>query len=207
MTRGLRNNNPLNIRHSADQWQGIATTQTDKSFVQFQSMAYGYRAAWKILDTYCLHFRREHLPYNVRNIITRWAPPSENDTEAYIRHVVRLSGLGGYENIPRPNRYRNFERLEKTARLIAAMTCVENGIPMKEVDMDAIWKGYDLAYPGRRVIEEVEEIVELEDGFGWDEYWGGRGWFSLMGVKEDDAHFDTPSILFLLKFTTPWISN
>ena len=72
MTRGLRNNNPLNIRHSADQWQGIATTQTDKSFVQFQSMAYGYRAAWKILDTYCLRFRRERLPYHVRNIITRW---------------------------------------------------------------------------------------------------------------------------------------
>lgn len=177
MTRGLRNNNPLNIRHSADQWQGAATTQTDKSFVQFQNMAYGYRAAWKILDTYCLRFRRERLPYHVRNIITRWAPPSENDTEAYIRHVVRLSGLGGYENIPRPNRYRNFERLKKTARLIAAMTCVENGISMKEVDMEAIWRGYDLAYPGRRVPEEVEEeMVELEDVFGWDEYWD---WSSL----------------------------
>ena len=173
MTRGLRNNNPLNIRHSADQWQGIATTQTDKSFVQFRSMAYGYRAAWKILDTYCLRFRREHLPYNVRNIITRWAPPSENDTEAYICHVVRFSGLGGNENIPRPNRYRNFERLEKTARLIAAMTCVENGIPMKEVDMDVIWKGYDLAWPGRRVTEVVEEETPVfEDVLGWDEYWG-----------------------------------
>ena len=136
-------------------------------------MVYGYRAALKILDTYCLRFRREHLPYNVRNIITRWAPPSENDTEAYIRHVVRLSGLGGNENIPRPNRYRNFERLEKTARLIAAMTCVENGIPMKEVDMDAIWKGYDLAWPGRRVPEVVEEETPVfEDVFDWDEYWG-----------------------------------
>ena len=139
-------------------------------------MAYAYRAAWKILDTYRLRFRREHLPYNVRNIITRWAPPSENDTEAYIRHVVRLSGLGGYENIPRPNRYRNFERLEKTARLIVAMTCVENGISMKEVDMDAIWKGYDLAWPGRRVPEEVEEVPVLEDVSVWDEYWDWSSW-------------------------------
>ena len=56
--------------------------------------------------------------------------------------------------------------------LIAVMTCMENGIPMKEVDMDAIWKGYDLAYPGRRVIEEVEETPVFEDVFGWDEYWG-----------------------------------
>ena len=36
MTRGLRNNNPLNIRRSADRWEGTATTQTDQSFVQFK---------------------------------------------------------------------------------------------------------------------------------------------------------------------------
>ena len=60
---------------------------------------------------------------------------------------------------------------------IAAMTCVENGVSMKEVDMEAIWKGYDLAWPGRRVPEEVEEeMVELEDVSVWDEYWG---WSSL----------------------------
>ena len=191
--RGLRNTNPLNIRHSADRWQGIATTQTDTAFVQFESMAYGYRAAWKILDTYCLTFRREQRAYNVRNIIGRWAPPAENDTEAYVKAVVKLSGLGGYENIPRPNRYRNFECLEKTARLIAAMTCVECGIPLKEVDTKAIWRGYDLAYPGRRekydaaykhsaqASEEAPEETEEEPSDEqlacierlsiWDEYW------------------------------------
>ena len=56
MTRGIRNNNPLNIRHSADQWQGARAQQTDPSFVQFESMAYGYRAAWKVLETYWNHF-------------------------------------------------------------------------------------------------------------------------------------------------------
>ena len=182
-TRGLRNNNPLNIRHSADQWQGMAATQTDKSFVQFRSMAYGYRAAWKILDTYCLHFRRERKAYNVRNIIERWAPPAENDTKAYIRHVVSLSGLGGNENIPRPNRYRNFERLERTALLLAGMTCVECGIGWKQVDWKAIWEGYDLAYPGRRrtVLHSPGEENKEEPSEGqqpcigklsvWDEYW------------------------------------
>ena len=168
--RGLRKNNPLNIRRSADQWQGMAATQTDTAFVQFESMAYGYRAVWKTLDTYCLRFRRERLPYNVRNIITHWALPTENDTDAYVRSVVSLSGLGGYENIPRPNRYRNFERLEKTARLIAAMTCVENGIRWKQVDWNAIWQGYDLAYPGRRKKEERESPSEVETLSVWDEY-------------------------------------
>ena len=69
MSRGIRNNNPLNIRHSADRWQGARKVQTDKSFVQFETMAYGYRAAWKVLDTYFLTFRRERKAYNVRNII------------------------------------------------------------------------------------------------------------------------------------------
>ena len=186
MTRGLRNNNPLNIRHSKDKWQGTATTQTDRSFVQFESMAYGYRAAWKTLDTYCLRFRRKRQPYNVRNIIARWAPPSENDTDAYVRAVVKLSGLGGNENIPRPHRYRNFERLEKTARLIAAMTCVECGIRWHEVDWDAIWQGYDLAWTGRLkgLAEEAppaqeatdseptdEDLKHPETHSVWDEYW------------------------------------
>ena len=47
MTRGLRNNNPLNIRKNSTKWQGLSATQTDKSFFQFTSMAYGYRAAFK----------------------------------------------------------------------------------------------------------------------------------------------------------------
>ena len=182
MTRGQRNNNPLNIRRSADRWEGTAATQTDKSFVQFTTLAYGYRAAWKILDSYCLAFRRKRQAYNVRNIIARWAPPSENDTEAYISAVVRLSGLGGNENIPRPNRYRNFERLEKTARLIAAMTCVECGIRAELVDWDAIWEGYDLAWQGRRLkglaaeaaLRELSVWEEpTEDALIWDEY---RDW-------------------------------
>ena len=52
MKRGIRNNNPLNIRHSVDQWQGASEEQKDKSFVQFKTMAYGYRAAWKTLQSY-----------------------------------------------------------------------------------------------------------------------------------------------------------
>lgn len=162
MTRGLRNNNPLNIRHSNDKWQGTATTQTDAAFVQFRSMPYGYRAAWKTLDSYYVRFRNERKPYTVRTIISRWAPPSENDTEAYIRAVVRLSGLGGNETITRPCIFRAFGRLDITARLIAAMTCVENGIRMEQVDTETIWQGYDLAYPGRRLKGLAKEASERE---------------------------------------------
>ncbi len=89
LPRGLRNNNPLNIRHSSDKWQGRAKMQTDPAFVQFVSMAYGYRAAFVLLRTY-----RQKYGYNtLRKIIGRWAPPNENDTERYLQNVARWSGI------------------------------------------------------------------------------------------------------------------
>ena len=186
MTRGLRNNNPLNIRHSADRWQGARIMQTDPGYVQYKDIKWGFRAAWKILDTYCLTFKKEGKAYNVKNIIGRWAPPTENDTDAYVRAVVKLSGLGGNENMPRPKHYWNFEEVDKLVRLIRAMVCVENGIKWEKVDTKDIWKGYDLAFPDARKTKDrnppssnkpldipparlPDEITKI--GPHWDEYW------------------------------------
>ena len=158
--RGIRNNNPLNIRHSADQWQGAREEQTDKSFVQFKSMAYGYRAAWKTLQSYYNRFCMQSKAFTVRNIISRWAPPKENDTEAYIRTVLRLSGIGGKENLLPPANVDSYGRLSK---LVAAMTSMECGIRMNQVDEEAIFRGYKLAFP--------EHTSELDEWMlGEDEY-------------------------------------
>lgn len=167
-SRGIRNNNPLNIRRTREVWQGASAKQTDPAFVQFDTTAHGYRAAWKLLDNYCLRFIRERRPFTLRNIIARWAPPAENDTESYIRTVVSLSKLGGNESIPRPY---SAHHLDKTARLIAAMTCVENGIPLEQVDTAAIWHGYDLAFPGRRRKYAYAVSKATRDFSHWDEYW------------------------------------
>ena len=153
--RGIRNNNPLNIRHSADRWQGARVEQTDTAFVQFTSMAYGYRAAWKILESYWTLFHENRLPYNVTNIINRWAPPTENDTQNYIHTVLNLTSLGGKENLPQPSRGVDTERLVK---LVQAMTTVECGIPYKEVDTDAIREGWELAFPGQRSLARTKPI-------------------------------------------------
>ena len=161
MKRGIRNNNPLNIRHSADQWQGASETQTDKSFVQFKTMAYGYRAAWRILQTYYERFHAQGRGFTVRNILSRWAPPKENDTEAYIRTVLQITGLGGKENLLPPDNVDSYDRL---AKLIRAMTCMECGIPMQWVDNEAIFQGYRMAFP--------ENQAELDAYFiARDEYW------------------------------------
>ena len=174
MTRGQHNNNPLNIRHSADRWQGARAEQTDKAFVQFESMAYGYRAAWKTLESYWKHFHRTRQSYNVKNIIARWAPPTENDTKAYIQTVLRLTSLGGNEHLPQPSRGVDIERL---VRLVTAMTTVECGIPYAQVDTEAIYKGYELAFPGKRSYARTQPVTYdgllEEDVLIWDEY---RDW-------------------------------
>ena len=182
MKRGLRNNNPLNIRHSADKWQGARINQTDKSFVQFETMAYGYRAAWKVLESYWKHFKQEGQPFTVRNIIHRWAPSEENDADAYVKTVLNITSLGGNERLPRP--YTGYQ-LEKLTRLLLAMTVVECGLSADKVDVDAIWLGYDLAFPGKRItraghVRSTEPLIvqpyhlpkSEECAFrDWDEYW------------------------------------
>lgn len=82
-TRGYRNNNPGNIRISKDKWQGLKEQQTDKSFFQFVSMAYGFRALLRILQNY----NRKNGCVTISDYIKRWAPSSENDTSAYIKSV------------------------------------------------------------------------------------------------------------------------
>ena len=88
-SRGIRNNNPLNIRRNpANQWQGLRPVQADKLFCQFKAMKWGLRAAIKLLDNYIR--RGAQTP---RQIISRWAPPSENDTASYVRKACQRAGL------------------------------------------------------------------------------------------------------------------
>ena len=87
MTRGLRNNNPLNMRHDRDTWKGEVKPGQDAAFKQFRTMAWGYRAAFKLLHNY----QRLHGCRTLADFIRRWAPPSENNTDAYIRIVAQPS--------------------------------------------------------------------------------------------------------------------
>lgn len=159
--RGIKNNNPLNIRRSSDRWIGACEEQTDKEFVQFESMAYGYRAAWKTLQSYYNRFCRQDKAFTVENIIRRWAPPTENDTEAYIRTVLTLSGIGGKEKLLPPSNVTSYHRL---SCLIAAMTVMENGIRPHQVDHEAIYQGYKLAFPEHA--EELDEWMLEGDEYG-----------------------------------------
>lgn len=83
--RGLRNNNPGNIRKSGDAWQGLAAVQDDPAFFKFTDARYGVRALGKILQTH----RNKYGLQTVRDIIARWAPSIENNTTSYVSSVAR----------------------------------------------------------------------------------------------------------------------
>lgn len=89
-TRGIRNNNPGNIRLSSTVWAGQvpAGEQTDKEFVQFTDPVYGIRAMAKIFKNY---FARGVV--TLAQVAATWAPPSENDTQAYIESLKKQTGF------------------------------------------------------------------------------------------------------------------
>jgi len=88
-SRGLRNNNPGNIRDTGTNWDGLDTPRNDGAYLRFVDAKYGIRALAKILHNYqSLH----HLN-TVRGIINRWAPSVENNTGAYTRDVSDRLGV------------------------------------------------------------------------------------------------------------------
>lgn len=112
--RGVRNNNPGNIRKSKDVWVG--QTGNDGAFVTFATPAHGIRATGRNLLSYA---RQGYV--TPEQIITRWAPPEDdNDTEGYIKFVSE------YLNVPRDTRL-DLTDLNTLTRLSMAIMIKENG--------------------------------------------------------------------------------
>lgn len=94
-TRGIRNNNPGNIEHNGTPWQGLADPPSDGRFCRFKDPTWGIRAIARVLITYQ---DKRTAPDGskidtVSEIIERWAPPSENNTDSYARHVREVIGV------------------------------------------------------------------------------------------------------------------
>lgn len=127
--RGIRNCNPGNIRITRDKWKGLREVQSDKSFFQFVSMPYGYRALIRTLQNY----RKRHNCITVADMISRWAPSSENNTGAYIRRVCKDLQVPSVHAV-------DIDDKEQMCALAAAISAVENGIPAVMADVEAGWK-------------------------------------------------------------------
>jgi len=114
-TRGERNNNPGNIRHGSN-WQGLADQQSDTDFCTFTDPKYGFRALAKVL----LFYQQRYGLDTVRGIISRWAPPNENNTDAYISAVAGKMGCD-------PDTHLDVRNYKEMYPLVDAITRHENG--------------------------------------------------------------------------------
>jgi len=112
--RGLRNNNPGNFDHSVrNQWQGqlALDASIEKRFARFDTPENGIRALAKLILAYR---GKDGMPGvggagidTVREVINRWAPGVENDTEAYIKAAAAGVGVKPNQSID----LRNFRTL------------------------------------------------------------------------------------------------
>lgn len=127
-SRGMRNNNPLNIRYSPrNRWLGEVKRKRDFEFEEFVSVEFGFRAAYKTLMTY----RNKYKIKTIEGIILRFSPPNENKTEDIINKISKMSG------IPRDKVIRESDY----AIIIKNMAIIESG---KSYPIEVIEKGMSI---------------------------------------------------------------
>ena len=121
--RGIRNNNPGNIR-VGQAWRGLASPRqrtpeqrTETEFDVFIAPIYGIRALARLLRNY----QRNHKLWTIEQIIQRYAPSHENDVKAYANHVGRQMGVGIYEPI-------NLSESDTMQQMVEAIIRHENGV-------------------------------------------------------------------------------
>lgn len=93
--RAYRNHNPGNIRQGI-RWHGLKDPahmtpeqKAETQFCVFENPAEGFRAMATILRNY----KKLHAIHTIRGIISRWAPPTENNTGAYVNSVCNKVGM------------------------------------------------------------------------------------------------------------------
>lgn len=124
MTRGLMLNNPMNIEEDHINWHGqIKPTADPQHFLaQFDTMVNGVHAgARSLLNQQLLHGLDSW-----GLIITRYAPPSSNDTMAYIKTMANATGVGPNDKID----LRDFDFMVLSCKaIIRQEQGKNNGVP------------------------------------------------------------------------------
>ena len=130
ITRGMRNNNPLNIR-IGNVWLGEVSNPTDPDFEQFVHIKYGLRAAFVLLRRYINHYHRNTVPM----ILAAWAPSTENNTTKYIDFVCQRANITSTQSLTYTDR-------PTMIQLVKAMAKYESGA---DIDENTIGQSYDMA--------------------------------------------------------------
>lgn len=155
MPRGIRNCNPLNLVYNKkNNWHGQLPYNKviEPRFCRFDDMMWGFRAAAMLLRKYINVYECN----TIRLIIAKWAPSTENNTDAYITNVANAVGI----NQDTPFEFKNMIVM---LRLMSAMCVVENGEkfdPQKNNTLwSALYKGYIMAR------ENTTDFLSIEDNY------------------------------------------
>ena len=137
-------NNQGNIRNSNTTYIGEVVPSNHKSFKTFLNMFFGYRAMFRLLNTYI----SQHNCDTIEKMIFRYAPHQDNNnTEAYIKFVCDKTGF---------DRTKKFIKSDADLiPLVYQMSWLENGVKpnMREVEM-----GYKLI--NIQSVEEGNKIIK-----------------------------------------------
>jgi len=143
VARGIRNNNPGNIRIGIN-WLGRVVPGKDVSFVEFKTMPYGVRALYiDLINKHKSGLR------TIRDIIYRYAPPSENLTDAYVAAVAQSMKVGA--STPFAPTVKNFNAFAK------AIVKHENGKDGEMVTANDYAAGLALA----RMRPDINEYIKI----------------------------------------------
>lgn len=135
--RGIRNNNPGNVKRTTIQWAGMAKDQSkDSVFIIFKAPEFGIRCIVRILKTYQKIFSKENRLFSLRNIITRYAPNNENDTKSYMNFVAERLGI----SIDTP-----IDIKDKTTLLILLKAIIQRENGQQPYSDECLLKGTELA--------------------------------------------------------------
>ncbi|EMN4129907.1 MULTISPECIES: structural protein [Providencia] len=132
MSRGVRNNNPGNINYNeAHYWKGQLPhdSSIEDKFCRFESPEYGVRALFALLRTY----QRRYSLQTVSQLITRWAPPDENNTDDYIHYVAQSLNVS-------PDTFINLENKTILINFSTSIIKYENNSqPYDELIFEKAW--------------------------------------------------------------------
>ena len=129
-----RNQKQQPAKHQARLQVAGSEERTDRQMLL--SMEYGLRAAFRLLRNYISGWSGTRKPCkNVHDIVSKWAPASENNTDKYIEFVCKQTGLHQFQSL-------NFSDRKTMIAIVAAMAEVECG---RKIDINLIESAYDLA--------------------------------------------------------------
>lgn len=116
--RGIRSKNPTNIEYSArTQWQGLDSPPSDGRFCRFIEPQWGLRATIMILRAY----QKRGLT-TLLQMISTWAPASENNPDSYAGLVGRTMGINPHARVDLTNK-------DLVIKMLKGMVRVECGPP------------------------------------------------------------------------------